>query len=427
VINSKVLEYVDEICSYVKFKKAHNEIKLEFLNHIEEKTEDLMLQGMSEEEASKKALAEIGQADIIGKQLDQSHKTAPEWGLLSMTILFSLCGIVIAYLILANNIIDYSTPFYNSVVFNVIGYILLIGLYFFDYKKLEKHSLKIFIGITLILFLQLLIGVPANGKKAWIPLGPFTVNIIDLTLFLYAISLSKLISSLDLKSIKEYIYLSLMMVVPFIHYIKLGSSMEALTYLVLFIVLMFNSKVKLTYIFSTIGLFLAGSFYTILSRPYRVKRLLIFMNPESDPKGSGFLNVQIQSLLSAAGLTGNGFTFPKRTLPDVHTDFVLTYIIYTFGWIAGIALILLVLSFIIRIFIVSREVKDTYGRLIIQGFLCIFAIEFVWNILMIFGLVPIVNVSLPFISYGSSLALTHMAAVGIMTSIYKCKRLSFVS
>lgn len=426
MINPRIEEYVEEICSYIKFKKAHKEIKLEFLNHIEEKTEDLILQGMSEEEASKKALAEIGQAELIGKQLDQSHKATPEWGLLSMTIVFSLLGIVIAYLIVANKVINYSTPFYYSVMFNIIGYIFMFGLYFFDYKKLEKHSLKIFIGISLVLFFQMLIAVPINGKRAWIPLGPFTVNIIDLTLFLYTISLSKLIRTLDLKSSREYIYLSLMLVVPFIQYIELGSSMEAFTYFVLFIVLMLNSKVRLAYIFSAVGLFLAAGFYTIVSQPYRVKRLLIFMNPESDPIGSGFINTQIQKLLSSTGLTGNGFTFP-RTLPEVHTDFVFTYIIYTFGWLAGIALIVLVFSFIIRMSVAARKVKDAYGKLMIQGFLCIFALEFIWNILMIFGLVPIVSVGLPFISYGSSKSLIHMAAVGIIISIYRCKSLSFVS
>jgi cell division protein FtsW (lipid II flippase) len=426
VVNSKIKEYVDEVCSYIKFKKAHKEIKLELLCHIEEKTEDLMFQGMSEEEASEKALADIGQAELIGTQLDQSHKSAPEWGLLSMTILFSLMGIVIAYLIVANKVIDYSTPFYNSLIFNIIGYIFLFGLYFFDYKKLERHSLKIFIGITLVLFLQMFLAVPLNGKKAWIALGPLTVNVIDLTLFLFPICLSKLIRTIDLRSKREYIYLSLMLVVPFIQYIGLGASMEAFAYFVLFIVLMLNSKVRPAYIFSAAGLFLVMCFYTIVSQPYRVKRLMIFMNPESDPNGSGLINIQIQKLLSAAGITGNGFNFPS-TLPEVHTDFVLTYIIYTFGWLAGIALIVLVLSFIIRMFVAAGKVRDAYGRLIIQGFLCIFALEFVWNILMVFGLVPIVSMGLPFISYGSSKVLAHMAAVGIMTSIYRCKSLSFAS
>ncbi|MBL4933833.1 FtsW/RodA/SpoVE family cell cycle protein [Clostridium paridis] len=426
MINPRIEEYVEEICSYIKFKKVHTEIKLEILDHIQEKTEELMLNGLSKEEALKKALDEIGQAELIGRPLNQSHKASAEWGLLSMTIVFSLLGIVIAYLIVANKVINYSTPFYNSVVFNIIGYIFLIGLYFFDYKKLEKHSLRIFIGIILILFLQMIIAAPINGKRAWIPLGSFTVNIVDLTLFLFPISLSKLIRIINLRRYREYIYLSLMLVVPFMQYIMLGSFMEAFIYFVLFIVLMLNSKVRLGYIFSTISLFFVVCTYTIASQPYRIKRLLIFMNPEKDPKGSGFINIQIQNLLSSAGLKGKGFTFPG-TLPEVHTDLILTYIIYTFGWVAGIMLIGLVLSFIVRMFVAAGEVKDAYGRLLIQGFLCIFTIEFVWNILMIFGLVPIVSMGMPFISYGSSMVLTHMAAVGIMISIYRCKNLSFVS
>jgi len=74
--------------------------------------------------------------------------------------------------------------------------------------------------------------------------------------------------------------------------------------------------------------------------------------------------------------------------------------------------------------VTSRKVKNSFGSLIIQGFMCIFALEFLWNILMIVGLAPITSVGLPFISYGGSHVVTQMAAVGIIMSIYKGKSLT---
>jgi cell division protein FtsW (lipid II flippase) len=426
VVNLKIEEFVEEICSHVNLKRAHKEIRIELLNHIEEKTEDLILEGMTVEEASKKTLSEMGEAAIIGSQLNESHKAAPEWGILLITFIFSLLGLITAYLLITNGIAGSNkVALKKSIMFNIIGYIAIIALYFFDYKKLEKYSKNIFIGVTLALFVQLMIGISINGRPAWVHLGLFSVDITEISLFLYVIALSKLFKELDLKKIKDYAYLSSMQFIPFILFIQLKTSMAAVTYFVVFMVFMFIKKVKLSYTFSVIGMFLIGGFYLLISAPYRLKTLMIFINPQSDPQGSGYVNFQINKLLKSVGLMGNGFTFPKRAIPMVSTDCILTYIIYTFGWLAGIVLIILIFSFIIRIFTASREVNDTFGKYMIRGFLCIFALEFIWNILMILGFAPIVGITLPFISYGGSRLLVQMAAIGIIMSIYRTKSLSY--
>lgn len=426
VVNSKAEEYIEVICSYVKFKKAHKEIRTELLGHIEEKTEDLILEGINEEEASKKALAEMGQAEVIGKQLNESHKASPEWSILVMTVLFSLLGVIVAYLIAVNEVDPYMyIKLPRSIIFNVIGYIFIIGLYFFDYKRLEKHSTKLFIGVTLLLFMQLFISVPVNGMKAWMHLGPISINIAEASLFLYVIALAGMLRNLNVKTTKDFVYVSLMIGLPIFLYIQLRVLLEAAAYFVLFTVLMFKSKVKHLYVFSAIGVVAASGFYAVFSEPYRVARLFTFINPEKDPEGAGYLTIQVQKLLRSTGLSGNGFTFPKRTIPGVDSDFILTYIIYTFGWLAGIVLIISVFTFIFRMFTAARSVKDVYGNFIIRGFLCIFAVEFIWSILMVLGFLPIISVTLPFISYGGSKALTQMAAIGLIMSIYRCKSLSY--
>jgi cell division protein FtsW (lipid II flippase) len=424
VVNSNIEEFVEEICSHVKLKRAHKEIRIELLNHIEEKTEDLMLEGISEEEASKKALSEMGQASIIGSQLNESHKATPEWGILGITFIFSLLGLITGYFILINGIGSNITAFQKSILFNIIGYITVIGLYFFNYKKLEKYAKHIFIGVTGILFIQTLIGTHVNGSSSRIHLGLFSMDITEISLFLYVIAFSKLIKELDLKSIKEYIYLSLMLLIPFILYLQLVDAIAAVTYFVVFMVFLFMKKVKKTYIFSVIALFLTSGGYFSISAPYLMHRLTSFINAKSHAQTTGYVNVQIDKLLKGTGAIGNGFTFPKGIIP-MESEYILAYIIYTFGWIVGITLIALVFAFIIRMFIAAKEVKDSFGKYMIRGFLCIFALEFIWNILMILGFAPIVGITLPFISYGGSRLLVQMAAIGIIMSIYRTKSLSY--
>jgi cell division protein FtsW (lipid II flippase) len=424
VVSSKIEEYVEEICSHVKLKRAHKEIKTELLSHIEEKTEDLMLEGMNEEEASKKAVLEMGQAEVIGSQLNQSHKAVPEWGILVITLLLSLIGLITGYFISTNDIGWNTISFRRSIAVNIVGCIAIVGLYFFDYKKLEKYSKIIFIGITLILFIQLQTGISVNGSKAWTKIGIFSFDITEMSLFLYVIALSKLIKELELKSIKGYIYLSTMLLIPFILFIQLVDAIAAVIYFAVFIVFLFMKQMRKSYLFSVIGVFLVSGGYYVFSAPYRMYRVFGFINPERNAGGSGYINVQISKLLKATGFMGNGFTFPSKVFP-MESEFVLTYIIYTFGWIAGITLIVMVFAFIIRMFIAAKEVKDTYGKFIIRGFMCVFALEFIWNILMILGFAPIIGVTLPFIGYGGSRVLVQMAAIGLIMSIYRTKSLSY--
>lgn len=425
MLNPKIEEYIQEICNHVKFKRAHKEIRAELINHIEEKIEDLIEKGIIEEEASKKALAEMGEAEAIGKQLNQSHMPKPEWSILIITILFSLFGLTIAYFLITYGINQHADGFKKTVLFTIIGYLLMLGLYLFDYKKLERYSKKIFIGVSAILFVQLLTAFAVNGMKAWISIGSLNFNIAELSLFLYVISLPTLLKTIDYKSVKGYLYLFLMLLIPTWLFFQLKVSMAAGTYFVVFTMFMIKSKIKLSYILSVVGITTSGFLYMLISEPYRLARFFYFINPPIDPKGEGWLHIQIENLLSSAGLMGNGFTFPNRTVPEVQGDFVLTYIIYTFGWIAGIILFIFILAFIMRIFNASKVVKDVYGSSIIQGFVLIFAMKFLWNILMIMGFAPIISVSLPFISYGGSGLLIQMAAIGLIMSIYRCKSLSY--
>lgn len=126
-----------------------------------------------------------------------------------------------------------------------------------------------------------------------------------------------------------------------------------------------------------------------------------------------------------AGLWGKGLTFDGRMLPEIHTDFMFTYIVYTFGWIAGVLLAALVVLFLVRISIIAFHVKSSYGKLLIGVLVAVFAVQFVWNILMNLSLAPIAGVSLPFISYGNSQFIIDMAAIGLISNIYKQRNAAF--
>jgi len=422
--SSKIESYINEICSYVRYKKARQEIRIELLDHLEEKITEEIALGMQLDAAEEKAISQMGSAEIIGKQLNESHREVPEWGLLILAVLFSFIGLLTAYFIESNGIGLGEVDFYKSILFNLLGYVTIGALYLFDYRNLEKYAKHIYIGITLVLIFQLLMGVAISGQIRWIHVIFLNIDITELSLFLYTIALAKILKDLDWNNIKHVIYGFIMLCIPMALYTMLNTLMPTMIYFVVFVVLMFFMKAKKIYIFLIIGLVGVGTINYISSAPYRLTRLLSFLYPHRDAQGAGWLNIQIAKVLKSAGYFGQGFTFPSKAIPGVQSDFVLTYIIYTFGWVVGISIIVLALVFIGRMLVTSRKVKNSFGSLIIQSFMCIFALEFLWNILMIVGLAPITSVGLPFISYGGSHVVTQMAAVGIIMSIYKGKSLT---
>lgn len=425
--NSKIDEYINEICSHVRYKQAHNEIKAELLDHFEEKLEEQRKKGIEENELVERALKDMGDAELIGKQLNESHKAVPEIGIILLTVTLSFIGILSIYLIVTNGIYSNIGIFYKTTVFNILGYCIIAVLYFFDYRILEKYSKKIYIAVTIILVLQIFMGNCINGRNSWIRVGDISIDITELSLFLYAVALSKILKDLDWNNTKQVIQGFAITFVPLLLYSTLRVRIAEVIYVILFLTLMIATKSKLRYIISAIGILITGGIYYLVSEPYRTQAIFSFLHPEQDPLGAGYVNFQIAKLLKSATWFGHGFNFPRKTIPEVQTDFIFTYIIHTFGWIGGIAVMVMAFVFIVRMFIAAKKVKDKLGSLIIQGFMCIFALEFVWNIFMVLGFAPIIPVSLPFISYGGTRAITQMAAVGLILSIYRRKNLSNIT
>ena len=131
---------------------------------------------------------------------------------------------------------------------------------------------------------------------------------------------------------------------------------------------------------------------------------------------------------SSAGLLGNRMNIDKAEmpilgLPEMHTDFIFSYIIYAFGWLAGISIIALSIVFFIRLIKTVKSIQDNYGRLLVSTFSSLFIIQFIYNILMVLGLAPIAGISMPFISYGTVLNMVNMIMIGIISSVYRRKNI----
>jgi cell division protein FtsW (lipid II flippase) len=423
--NNKIENYISTVCELVKNKDVHYDIALELKDHIQTLKEEYIDSGLSEEAAIEKAISHMGDPDLIGKQLDKTHKAKIGWGVLIPLLAFSLFGLVTMYFIQSKGAVaeaDSIKIFQKNFIFYIIGIASMIGLYFFDYRKILPYSKYIYIGSVIISFLQTATGAPAYGRP-YFHFGFLTIDLMPFTLVLFLISLSGILHQLNWKNPSKFLLSLGIIILPEL-LLLMSKSYTFYIYIIACITLMIGSKAKIYQVLSYVAIHFMCLWAMILSEPYRVGRLAIFLDPNKDPNGSGWQYLQVGKIINSSSALGNGFSIKPSTMPGIHTDFIFTYIVYTFGWIAAAIIILLVIAFVLKMIKVAKLTKNSYGKLLVSAFISMLTAEFLLNIGMNLGLSPIIDVGLPFISFGGSQLIVNMIIVGLILSVYRRKDIS---
>ncbi|WP_028306753.1 FtsW/RodA/SpoVE family cell cycle protein [Desulfitibacter alkalitolerans] len=421
--NEKVQSYLNSVCSEIRLRESHQEIKLELMSHIQEMVADYLAQGFNMDEAVEKAIAHMGNSSIVGKELAKVHKPKPEWSIILLSLLFVSLGLLLMHIMDSQGLSGFSL-FARSLSYTVLGAIIIVGLYFFDYRKLEAYSKNIYMGSIMLLVLTLIANPIINGKR-WLSIGGISIDIVSISPFLFVIALAGILNNIDWRDNKKFIHGILLSLMPLVLLVANGSFFPAaLIYIIACITVLTASGAGYRVSIFMMSLMMTVIALPLLNSPYKLQSLLAFINPHGDPLGSGYLYMQLSNLIKSAGLYGQGFVLEKGVMPELHTDFIFAYIIFTFGWIAAFVIAAMAAAFLVRMAHVATVVKNSYGKLLIRGFVAVFSIEFIWYIFMNLGFAPIAGVGLPFISYGGSQLIVNALAVGAILSIYRRRSLS---
>lgn len=389
--NTRIQEYINDVCSQIKLREVHQEIKLELKTHLQEIVDEYLSNGFSENEAVSKAIAQMGSADIVGKQLNKVHKPKPEWSILTLSLLFVSIGLLAMYFIEKEGLFT-AVPipiFTKSLVFTIIGAVIATGLYLSDYRKMEPYSKHIYLGTALLLAIAIITGQRINGKL-YLSMGLIYFDIAEIIPLLFSLALAGTLNKWVWNEPKKLLQGLFLCVVPLALILASCSLSTGVIYSITCITLMIVSGARYRYSFLLTGLLSGIISLPFISTPYGLK----------------------------------GLTVKPQFMPNLHTDFIFSYITHTFGWIAGGVLAALIVIFIIRIMRIATTVKNNYAKLLISGFVAILAVQFLWNILMNLGFAPLSGVSLPFISYGGSQLIFNAAALGVISSIYRRRNIS---
>jgi cell division protein FtsW (lipid II flippase) len=275
--NQKIENYIREVCSRVRFRDIHQDVKMELAAHIEEITEEHINRGVSEEEAVDRALAQMGDADLIGKQLNKVHKPKPEWSVLLISLLFINIGLLAVYLIQKQGLLAYDTPiFERSLFYSLVSFIAIVGLYYFDYRKLEKYSKHIYLGTLLVLIFTIFWGVQANGCRSWLVLGPLKINFVTVSPVLFVVALAGMLNHWDWSKSLKLVQAIALFAVPLFLILLAPSIPTGAIFIVSCIVLMIVSGAKMKQVIVTVGSFMALLILPMITEPYILNRLLHF-------------------------------------------------------------------------------------------------------------------------------------------------------
>ncbi|MFI5265902.1 MAG: rod shape-determining protein RodA [Chloroflexota bacterium] len=351
-----------------------------------------------------------------------------DYVLLVTALLLTTYGIVMVYsATLADSPKD--SPFLSTfpghqAVFAVIGLALLVVFTAVDAKLIRAAGYPIYVLNLLLLVAVAVIGARSHGAQRWIDVGFFRFQPSELAKLLIILTLAKFFAdNRERLHLFRYVLLSLAIVgVPVVLvYIQpdFGTSMVLIA---IWVGMAVMAGVRLVHLgLLGMGVVLAGPLLWQFMKAYQRTRLLIFLNPESDPSGEGYNMIQSRISVGSGGWLGQGFAQGTQSQLDFlkvqHTDFIFAVLGEELGFVGAMALFLLFIIMLFRIVRSASVQKDIFGRTFAAGVASMLLFQIFINVGMTVGLMPVTGIPLPFISYGSSNLLTTLIAFGVLQSL----------
>lgn len=293
------------------------------------------------------------------------------------------------------------------------------------YRALAENSRWMMAGVFALLFLVLIpgIGVEAGGARRWMRIFGLGFQPSEAAKIVLVVYLA------DFASRKRFMvenftkgFLPPMGVVMSASALILLEPDMGTSVAVLFIgfMMLFLSGVKVKHIAFTVLPVIPIMVMAVLWKPYRLKRVAIFLNPWSESSGAGFQLVQSFIALGSGGISGVGLGQSKQKLfylPEAHTDFIFSILGEELGFIGASSVIMLFAAMIFYIFRTGISIKDRFSSLVVMGVGVMIAFEVLVNVGVSTGLLPTKGLPLPFLSYGGSSLLFHMVAIALVLNM----------
>lgn len=318
--------------------------------------------------------------------------------------------------------------FYKQLIFIISGFFLILIFALLDYRFFRNHPrllIILYIFSILLLIGVLIFGREIRGALSWFRIGAFSFEPVELAKLVMILILAQYFSlrHIELYRIRHIIASGIYIVIPtFLIFFQpdLGSAM-ILVFLWLGIMIIAGIKLRQLIVLFLIGAIIFGGAWLGLLKPYQKERIVSFVNPYLDPLGGSYQRIQSIIAIGAGQFLGRGLGQGSQSqlqfLPEQHTDFIFASIAEEWGFVGVLIIFILYFLFFFRVIKIALRSSNNFARLFCIGAAIIFLFQFLVNIGMNLGVLPIAGISLPFVSYGGSNLIISFITLGIIQSI----------
>ncbi|ODA40253.1 permease prefix domain 1-containing protein [Desulfosporosinus sp. BG] len=407
--HENVSEYINKVCNQIRWKRVHPVIARELENHIDDQIQSYLSSGIEPDEATEKALIQMGDPMEIGSALDRTHRPKLEWSILILMAAALLIGLAIRMFVSSVN--EFGQPLLpGSLLAVAIGVVCITAVYFFDFSLIGKYPK---LTQVLIIFSNLVVFILSPRVKGAPEYLHYAVLLLPIAYaaFVY-IQRKKGYWGIVLSLIAAFVLSS----IPFA-----GSLMSETLLVFLSCLIMLNiaiakdwfcSKPALGFILANLSA-LAGVLALLFTYIEYITRWFGI--------GEYYLPNLIKALLRGSKLFGQGDSALYNVSPfsDFNERYLLTYLTHKFGWIAFFAIVTVLTAFIVRGFYLNFKQTSILGLFISTAVLLTFTFQTIAYILCNLGFPFFSELTLPFIAYGKTATVVNMALIGLMLSVFR--------
>jgi rod shape determining protein RodA len=328
-----------------------------------------------------------------------------------------------------------STLYYRQLVWLAIGVIVMLLALVVDYHTVGRYAYVLYAVSLLLLLLVMAIGKTGMGAQRWLAIGPFVFQPSEFAKLSLTLALARYFAE-DPKrggySLRDLVIPGAMVMVPLVLVLKqpdLGTALMLLLTSSL-IVMIAGIRVRSVIVVLLIGATIASAVFLVPPvqhkiwgklKPYQQNRIRAFVDPGSDPLGSGYHANQSKIAVGSGQITGKGFRQGTQSqmafLPERHTDFIFAVISEEYGFIGAGLLVIFYLVLLLAGMDTATNAKDRLGVLMAGGIVSMISLYVFINVGMAVGIVPVVGVPLPLVSYGGTSIITTFLALGLLLNI----------
>jgi rod shape determining protein RodA len=352
-----------------------------------------------------------------------------DWVTFSLVILLSIIGIMTIYSATRPLLLTDQPNFHiKQIYWFLIGICALFLVTKIDYIWLSRFAYPLYAIGVLLLLSVLIAGRTGMGAQRWLTIGPLSFQPSEIFRLIFIIVMSRHFISVHRDmSLTTFLKIFLTFtLIPLIVLLKQPDLGTAIILLIIFLSLSFTKGLQkkiitLIIILGIISIPFLGNIFWEGLKDYQKNRIIAFMEPNVDPAGIGYHINQSKVAIGSGGFFGKGYLKgtqgPFRFLPEKQTDFIFSVFAEEWGLLGSFILLLLYLTLILRGLDTAIKAKDEFGRLLSCGVTFMFATYFFINVGMTLGIMPVVGIPLPFMSYGGTAMLSNFIAAGVLINV----------